>query len=230
MNIKLIDSCPRNDPGQIKKKGMKILLVDDHAIVRQSLLHIVRSEFPGATCTEAQDGETCTEFLKKESFDLVILDMNLPDTDGITLTEWIRDRNPEQKILFFSTSPTAVYAKKLFQMGIMGYLNKQAPVEEIARALRTILTQKKQYLDEEFRNILTQDFLTKSPSNPVEKLSKRELSIAQLLANGKSFEEIATQLNIESSTIRTYKARIYQKLEVTTLHDFLARAKLYKLI
>jgi two-component system invasion response regulator UvrY len=160
----------------------------------------------------------------------VILDMNLPDTDGITLTEWIRGRNPEQMILFFSTSPTAVYAKKLFQMGIMGYLNKQATVTEIAKALRTILVQKQQYLDEEFKAILAQDFFAKSPSNPLEKFSKRELSIAQLLANGKPFEEIAAQLNIESSTIRSYKARIYQKLHVTTLHEFLAKAKLYKLI
>lgn len=209
---------------------MKILLVDDHSIVRQSLEYIIKSEFPKASCTEAQDGETCIEFLKKEQFDLITLDVNLPDTDGITLTEWIRDKYPEQMILFFSTSPTAVYAKKLFQMGIMGYLNKQASVNEIAKALRTILVQKQQYLDEEFKSILAQDFLTKSPSNPIEKLSKRELSIAQLLANGKTFEEIASQLNIESSTIRTYKARIYQKLDVGTLHDFLTKAKLYKLI
>jgi two-component system invasion response regulator UvrY len=209
---------------------MKILLVDDHAVVRQSLELIVRSEFPGITCSEAPDGESCIQLLKKETFDLVILDMNLPDTDGITLTEWIRGRNPEQMILFFSTSPTAVYAKKLFQMGIMGYLNKQATVTEIAKALRTILVQKQQYLDEEFKAILAQDFFAKSPSNPLEKFSKRELSIAQLLANGKPFEEIAAQLNIESSTIRSYKARIYQKLHVTTLHEFLAKAKLYKLI
>lgn len=209
---------------------MKILLVDDHSIVRQSLEYIIRSEFPKATCTEAQDGETGIEFLKKETFDLVILDMNLPDTDGITLTEWIRDRYPDQMILFFSTSPTAVYAKKLYQMGIMGYLNKQAPVNEIAKALHTILDQKQQYLDEEFKSILTQEFLQKTPANPIDQLSKRELIIAQLLANGKSFDEIATSLNIESSTIRTYKARIFQKLEVITLHEFLAKAKLYKLI
>lgn len=209
---------------------MKILLVDDHAIVRQSLDYIIKTEFPKADCMEAQDGESCIELLKKKNFDLVILDMNLPDTDGITLTEWIRDRNPGQMIMFFSTSPTAVYAKKLYQMGIMGYLNKQATVNEIAKALRTILMQKQQYLDEEFKTILAQDFLQKSPANPIEKLSKRELSIAQLLANGKTFDEIAGQLNIESSTIRTYKARIFQKLDVNTLHEFLTKAKLYKLI
>ena len=209
---------------------MKILLVDDHAIVRQSLEYIVRSEFPGSTCTEASDGESCFAILKKERFDLITLDMNLPDTDGITLTEWILDRYPGQAIFFFSTSPTAVYAKRLYQMGIMGYLNKQSPVPDIVKALRTILIDKKQYLDNEFKSILAQDFLQKNVANPIEKLSSRELSIAQSLANGRSVEDIATQLNIEPSTVRSFKARIFQKLDVTTLHEFLAMARLHKLI
>lgn len=209
---------------------MKILLVDDHSIVRQSLEFIIKSEFPSATSVSAQTGDNCIEEIKKDKFDLVIMDMNLPDTDGITLTEWILDRYPEQKILFFSTSPTALYAKRLFQMGIKGYLNKQASITEIAKALQIVLVQNKQYLDDEFKAILADDFLNKGTTNPIETLSRRELSIAQLLANGKSFDEIAKQLNIEASTIRTYKARIYQKLQVTTLHEFLAKAKLYKLI
>ena len=209
---------------------MKILLVDDHAIVRQSLKYIIRSEFPKAVCTEAPDGDSCINQLKKEEFDLVVLDMNLPDMDGISLTEWILNRDARQMILFFSTSPTEVYAKKLYQMGIMGYLNKQANVQEIAKALRAILVEKKQYLDDEFRILLADEFLTNKSSNPINNFSTRELSIAQLLANGKSFDEIAAQLNIESSTVRTYKARIFQKMNVTTLADFLARAKLYKII
>ena len=80
------------------------------------------------------------------------------------------------------------------------------------------------------KSILSQDFLQKNAADPIERLSKRELSIAQLLANGKTFDEIAAQLSIESSTIRTYKARIFQKMDVSTLHDFLTKAKLYKLI
>jgi two-component system invasion response regulator UvrY len=209
---------------------MKILLVDDHAIVRQSLQYIVVSEFPGSTCTEASDGETCFAILKKEKFDLITLDMNLPDTDGITLTEWIFDRYPDQMIFFFSTSPTAVYAKRLYQMGIMGYLNKQSPVPDIIEALRTILIHKKQYLDAEFKSILAQDFLQKTAANPLEKLSSRELSIAQSLANGHAVEEIASRLNIEPSTVRSFKARIFQKLDVTNLHEFLTVARLHKLI
>jgi two-component system, NarL family, invasion response regulator UvrY len=209
---------------------MKILLVDDHSIVRKSLHFVIHSDFPDADVREAGNGETCIDSMKKERFDLVVMDLNLPDTDGISLTEWIRERYPDQSILFFSSSPTSIYAKKLYQMGIMGYLNKQAPVTEFSKALKIILIDKKQYLDDEFKNILAEEFLNKTPANPLDKLTTRELLIAQLMANGKTFDEIAAHLNIEASTIRTYKSRIFQKLEVGNLHDFLAKAKLYKLL
>lgn len=209
---------------------MKILLTDDHAIVRQSLEYIIHSEFPGTICVPARDAATCVDWLKKEHFELLILDMNLPDMDGLTLAEWILDRYPSQRILFFSTSPTAIYAKKLYQMGIMGYVNKQSPVAEIVKALRTVLILHEQYLDEEFKSLLALEFLNKNSVNPLEKLSNRELSIAQLMAHGKSFEEIAMQLHVESSTVRTYKSRIFQKMDVVSLHDFLEKARVYKLI
>jgi DNA-binding NarL/FixJ family response regulator len=219
-----------NKIGYFKVKfSMDILIVDDHDVIRHSLALIVQSEFPKAECTVLADGNSCIEALKKQRYDLLILDMNLPDMDGITLTEWILTRYPDQKTLIFSMNPTDVFAKRLYQMGIVGYLNKQADVPEIKKALRTVLADKRQYISEEFSAILTFDLLNKNPRNPVEKLSKRELSIAQLLANGKSFDEIAKQLNIEQSTIRTYKGRIFQKMEVSSLHEFLAKASLYKI-
>ena len=209
---------------------MHILIVDDHDVIRQSMEQIIRSEFPRADCTKAENAESCIAALKKDKFDLIVLDMNLPDMDGITLTEWILLRYPGQLILIFSMNPTGVFAKKLYQLGVMGYLNKQADVSEIIRALRVILKEKKQYVNDEFKAIMAHDFLNKTTANPVEKLSRRELSIAQLLAQGKSFETIAQQLSIEASTIRTYKARIFQKMEVGNLHEFLAKAALYKII
>ena len=84
-------------------------------------------------------------------------------------------------------------------------------------------------MNEEFKAILAHDFLNKNPANPLEKLSKRELSIAQLLAQGKTNDEIASALNIETSTIRSYKTRIFQKMGVSTLHQFLSKASLYKI-
>ena len=209
---------------------MKILIVDDHDVIRQSLSLIIKNEFPTAVCTKLENANSCIQLLKKEEFDLLILDMNLPDMDGISLTEWILDRYPQQMILIFSMNPTDIFAKRLYQLGIMGYLNKQADMPEIVKALRTVLVEKRQYFNEEFKAILAQDFLNKNPANPIEKLSTRELTIAQLLAQGKTNEEIAQQLNIESSTIRTYKARIFQKLDVNTLHEFLAKAGMYKIV
>ena len=209
---------------------MKVLIVDDHDVIRQSLSPTIQTEFPSAICTKVEDATACIELLKQDQFDLVTLDLNLPDMDGITLAEWILEHYPSQAILVFSMNPTSVFAKKLYEMGVMGYLNKQAAMSELIKAFRMILTEKKAYMEEEFKLMLAADFLQKKPSNPIEKLSTRELSIAQLLANGKTNDQIAAQLNIESSTIRTHKTRIFQKLDVTTLHDFLAKAKLYKLI
>jgi DNA-binding NarL/FixJ family response regulator len=209
---------------------MKILLTDDHAIVRQSLQFVIQQHFPEAICEEAADGQSCIEKVKKQDFDLIILDMNLPDMDGITITEWILDRNREQKILFFTSSSTEAYAKKLYQMGIMGFINKQANLKDVAIAVQHIVIDKKQYLDEEFKSMLASDFFDNKTESPLAKFSARELSIAQLLANGKTFEEISAQLNIETSTIRTYKTRIFQKMDVNSLHEFLGKAKLYKII
>ena len=209
---------------------MKVLIVDDHDVIRQSLALTIKTEFPSADCVKAENAGACIELLKQDQFDLVTLDLNLPDMDGLTLADWILERDPNQMILVFSMNPTNVFAKKLYEMGVMGYLNKQAAMSELTRALRMILTERRPYMDEEFKSILASDFLQKKPANPLEMLSTRELSIAQLLASGKTNEQIAAQLNIEPSTIRTHKTRIFQKLDVTTLHEFLAKVKLYKLI
>jgi DNA-binding NarL/FixJ family response regulator len=208
---------------------MNILIVDDHDVVRQSLGMIIQSEFPTATSTKLEKADQCIEALKKEKFDLLIQDMNLPDMDGITLTEWILSRYPQQAILIFSMNPVGIFARRLYEMGVKGYLNKQADMGEIRKALRTIITEKKQYFSQEYRSLLSHNEKDNELKNPVEKLSRRELVIAQHLAQGRSFDEIAQMLNIEPSTIRTYKSRIFQKLDVSTMHEFISKASLYKI-
>lgn len=208
---------------------MHILIVDDHDVVRQSLGIIIDSEFPSATYTKSASALECIEALKKDAYDLVILDLNLPDKDGVSLTEWIRTHYPHQMILVFSMNAASVYAKKLYQMGVKGYLSKQANMSEIRKALRTVLIDKRQYMSDEFKATLAQDMLNDQAANPVDTLSKRELTIAKLMAQGKTFDEIAGQLSIEASTIRTYKARIFNKFKVTTMHEFLAKSELYKI-
>jgi DNA-binding NarL/FixJ family response regulator len=208
---------------------MNILIVDDHDVVRQSLARVIADEFSGAVCKKVDKAAICIQLLGEETFDLLILDMNLPDMDGLTLTEWIRNHYPEQMILIFTMNPVAVFAKKLYQLGIRGYLNKDAEMSELIGALRTVLIEKKIYFNPQFKLELAHDSLLKKPANPIDKLSGRELTIAQLIARGKSNEQIAIELNIGHSTMRTYKSRIFQKLEINTLHEFLTKAAIYNI-
>lgn len=208
---------------------MTILIVDDHDVIRLSLGKIIEAEFPRATCAVAGNAESCLEQLAQTRFDLLILDINLPDQSGFELTERIRAAYPEQMILIFSMNAANLYAKRLYQLGVMGYLSKQADIQEIRKALRMIIIEQKTYIDPDLKNAIALDSLQKAPENPVEKLSKRELSIAQFLATGRTIEEIAGRLNVGTSTIRTYKARIFQKLDVSNLHEFLTKARLYRL-
>jgi two-component system invasion response regulator UvrY len=208
---------------------MNILIVDDHDVVRQSLGMIIGSEFPRATCVKLERADQCVDALKKETFDLLIQDMNLPDMDGITLTEWILNRYPQQAILIFSMNPVGIFARRLYELGVKGYLNKQADMSEIRTALRTIISEGKPYFSQEYKALSSHNDKGNTIQNPIEKLSKRELVIAQHLAQGRSFDEIADILHIEPSTIRTYKSRIFQKLDVSSMHEFISKATLYKI-
>ncbi len=208
---------------------MNILIVDDHTVIRQTLGMIITTEFPNADCADVETGQGCLDRLMNQSFDLVILDLNLPDIDGVKLTGQIRETYPNQMILIFSMNPTNLYASELYRLGVMGYLNKQADIKEIKKALNTILRDRRPYMEQNLINNSNKNYTQSPVANPFSKLSQRELAVARMLAKGKSMEEIATLLAIGASTIRTYKARVFEKLEVSTLYDFLTKAKLHEL-
>lgn len=208
---------------------MNILIVDDHAVIRQTLGMIINTEFPNAECTSVETGRACLEILQTQTFDLVILDLNLPDIDGVKIAGIIRNTYPKQMILVFSMNPSGLFAAELYRLGVMGYLNKQADINEIRKALNTILRKKTPYKDLDYKMTDTPGPARETSGNPFSKLSQRELEVAKLLAKGKSMEEIASHLSIGASTIRTYKARVFEKLEVASTYDFLTKVKLYEL-
>jgi two-component system invasion response regulator UvrY len=210
---------------------MKVLIVDDHVIVSRYLRSIVEAEFVGVSCIDVQDGESCISNIKKGvRFDLVILDISLPDMDGITLASWILGRNPAQKILFFSTSAQEIYYERLRSMGVSGFVGKQSEVGEIARALHLIIEDNRSYfaqVDNGNQHAVDQD---PGAQNPFSALSRRELSVAQMLALGRTLPEISLGMGIEPSTIRTYKSRIYKRLGVSNMNDFIKLAQSHNLI
>ncbi len=201
----------------------KFLIIDDHTIVRAGLTVLLKDFYPKAVIFEASEGTTALEILKKTSFDLVIMDIKMPETDTVNLLQYITIRHPQTNVLIFSMSPENLYGKRFFQAGAKGYISKEASLEEVGKAIETVL-QGKKYVSQE----LLQEFLeTDKLKNPFDQLSAREFEIAHLLITDSSVSQIASLLSIQPTTVATYKARIFEKLKVTSILQLKELADLY---
>jgi DNA-binding NarL/FixJ family response regulator len=202
----------------------KILIVDDHPVIRIGIGELICNNFPGYTYSEAEDDKECIQLVRKENFDLIILDINIPNTNILDLIDWLMIHNSESKILICTMYPYTQYGIQYYKKGVMGYINKEADKSEILRAVDLILNNRI-YMSQEFQDTVS-DFLThKKEKANFTILSEREFAVAQCLARGMQYEDIAKALNASTSTIRTFKVRIFRKLGVKTLYDFLTLVK-----
>lgn len=203
-----------------------ILLIDDHLVIRKGLVALLTDFYTNLVFFEASNDEIALSILKKADIDLVVLDLQLPDTDAINLIEIITIKYPHIYILVFSMLPETMYGRRVLKAGASGFLNKDAPLDEVKKAFDFALARKK-YMSQQLVEILTQNILNRTPANPFEKLSHREFEIIHLLLNGRSISEISKRLNIKASTVGTYKSRIFEKLSVSTVFDLNNLAALY---
>lgn len=204
-----------------------ILLVDDHSVVRTGMKVILLDYYPNLRICEAADGETALRVLKKERVDLLLLDLQLPNTDTISLVEIISIRYPQCYILVFSMLPENIYARRVLKAGASGFLPKDTTPEEIKRAFDFALANKK-YISPALSEVLLNDITDNSPISPFENLSHREFEIVSLLLTGNSLAKISGQLNIKPSTTGTYKTRIFEKLQISSLFELKELAVLYR--
>lgn len=210
----------------IAMMNKKILLVDDHLAIRKGMIALLSDFYTGLMFFEASNDEAALKILKNHNIDLVVLDLQLQDTDAIALIELIVIRYPHIYILIFSMLPEAMYGRRVLKAGALGFLNKNAPVDEVKKAFDLALSHKK-YISQQLFDILTQNISARTPANPFEKLSHREFEIIHFFLNGKSISEISKKLNIKPSTVGTYKSRIFEKLSVSTLFELNNLAALY---
>jgi two-component system invasion response regulator UvrY len=203
-----------------------ILLIDDHPVIRKGLIALLTDFYKKLKFFEAVNDETALSILKNKDIDLVVLDLQLPDTDAIHLIELIKIKYPHIYILIFSMLPEVMYGRRVLNAGASGFLHKEAPIEELKKAFDLALL-RKQYISERLIEILAQNVSNKIPSNPFEKLSHREFEIIHLLLGGKSIAEISKKLNIKPSTVGTYKSRIFEKLSVSTFFELSNLATIY---
>ncbi len=206
----------------------KFLLVDDHVVVRSGIKILLSDIYRPSEIYEAVDGETAVIKLKERAYDLIIMDIRMPNTDTLGLMEYIHISYPLSKVLMFSMSAENIHAKRFMKSGAYGFISKDAPLDEITRAVSMILNGKK-YISESFAEKLAEDTFSGKTGNPFNELSPREFEIVSLLLEGKTVTDISHQLNIQTSTVGTHKARLFEKLGVENILELKEMASSYNL-
>jgi len=204
----------------------RILIADDHFIVRTGLAVLLKEIFLNVEIDESYDGESTWKKLEANEYDLAIMDIGMPDTDAVHLLKNVLALRPRQKILILTMSSEEIYGRKFLQLGVHGFITKEAPSSELRKAIATILDDKR-YVSLQLQEQLNKDIIGHNSANPFEKLSSRELQVMMHLVEGKSVSQIADLLCVHTSTIGTHKSRIMTKLGVTNLIDLNRMATLF---
>lgn len=192
---------------------MNVLIADDHAILRKGLIEILNETFRSLHYFEASNGIEALQITRKESLDLILLDISMPGRNGLETLKQIRADGIQTPILILSVQPEDQYAIRVLKAGASGYLNKDSAPEELINAVNHILNGRK------YISLDIVDKLAQSLSHPLDqplysKLSDRELQVLKFIASGKTVSEIGLEISLTVNTISTYRARILEKLEL----------------
>jgi DNA-binding NarL/FixJ family response regulator len=193
---------------------MRILIADDHAVVRRGLKEILASEHDMDVVGEAKNGDEALELVRTLDWDVAVLDFSMPGRSGVELIKEIKRRHPGRPVLVLSMLPEESHAAQVFKAGGSGYINKESAGEELTAAIRKVANGGK-YVSAAFAEKLATD-LSPDIERPLhESLSDREYRVMWLLASGKQINQIAAEMFLSPSTVSTYRARILKKLKLT---------------
>lgn len=192
---------------------MRVLLVDDHEIVRRGLRQLLAELIPGAEFTEVATAPAAREELQRSEWDLVLLDINLPGGSGLELLGESKRLRPRTPALILSSYPEEEFAVRSIKLGADGYLTKSSVADEMTTAVRKVLSGGR-YVSASLAERLAAAI--GQPASAHEALSPRELEVLRLVASGHSIREIAEQLSLSEKTIGTYRSRISEKLGLST--------------
>jgi len=191
---------------------MKILICDDHKIVRDGLRQILQQLHGVSSISEAGSGDELLDVLKTDDFNIVLLDISLPDRNGLEILQSVKAKWPATNVLMLSMHPQEQYAKRALALGASGYLTKDTASEELLIAVQRV-SEGGKYISQSLAENLAFSFSKDEKKQDHEILSSREFEIMIKLANGKSLQEIANELFISNKTVSTYRSRIMEKME-----------------
>jgi DNA-binding NarL/FixJ family response regulator len=211
------------------KKNTRILIVDDHPLVRESLKRLVQQESDLVVCGEAEDREQALAMFAALQPHLVILDLSLKDSHGTELVRNLRDQYPDVFILVLSMLDELVYAERAIRAGAHGYIAKHEALSKIRAAIRCVLSGEIYWSEKAAARVASKYARPSSPSQPstnqtTDILTDRELQVFELIGTGQSTRQIAAALHIGMSTVETYRSRIKDKLNLKSAVELLQYA------
>lgn len=202
---------------------IRILVADDHAIVRRGLKQIVMEESDLEVAGEAQNSQEVLDLIRRQTWDVVVLDINMPGRGGIETLREIRRDHPGLPVLILSVAPEDQYAVRAIRAGAAGYLSKDSIPEELVTAIRKVLRGGR-YISDAVAEQLAIALDRESDRAPHELLSDREYQVLCLIASGKTISEIARELALSVKTASTYRARILDKMQMKTSAELIRYA------
>ncbi len=206
------------------------LFIDDHSMVRAGLMTIVSSEFPEADFFEAENERQAMTLIDKQKFSLIIMDLNMPDSDSARLLQYMLSVQPQTPVLVLSMNDERSFAIRFFKLGIKGFVHKSAGSGEILTAMKEVL-ENGIYISDTLKSSLLESYISAKTDNPFEKLSEREFQVIHGLLTGKNIADIAKELTINISTVSTYKGKACEKLGISrsSFVELISLAKLHNI-
>lgn len=197
-----------------------ILLADDHALVREGLCRLLQDYPDLKVVGEASDGQETLRLARQLQPNVVLMDLSMPELDGIETTKRIIDEGLKSRIMILTMHATEEYAVRVLQAGARGFVGKGAPSQEVIEAIRKVAAGRI-FLPPALAEALPKRYVRKGEDSPLETLSDRELQVLKRLAEGQTGREIAQELHLSSKTVDTYRARLLAKLELSTTADLI---------
>jgi two-component system invasion response regulator UvrY len=208
---------------------MRLLIVDDHPLIREGLSRALLAEFPGSTCVTAATAPEAVSAAETEAFSIVVLDLSLPGRDGFELLRQIKDRSPSSRVLIHTMHPEEQFGVRALRSGADGYVTKDRPVEELLTAVHRLQSGAR-YITPTLAERLVEVIARGQGEDLIHTLSDREHQILRLIVAGSTVTEIGDQLNLSVKTISTYRARVLEKLGLRTTAELVRFAMDHHLI
>jgi len=202
---------------------IRVLIVDDHTIVRDGLKQILDETSDIVVAAEAQNGHEAIGKVREDGYDVVLLDVAMPGLDGLSVMSVLKREKPSVAVLILSMYPEQQYAIRFLKAGAAGYLTKESASDELIQAIRRV-AQGGTYVTRSLAEKLASSLASPADEQPHETLSNREYQVMRLIASGKTVSQIATELSLSVKTVSTYRARILEKLKLSNNADIMRYA------